>query len=173
MLVPDAALQNTCAGPDVIHCNFFSFIRMLASRCFSKCIYYRDCFSRGFLLHILRAPSLCASIEMPLFGHPLRLLFECILQDAVFCAPFEVPCDVHPSRCLVMCILRGAFCCAMCLAYLHPNFAEFYCCGALGEKRLPPIAFAFLCRRTFLYVICFYPGRRSLGCFLKNVSPPS
>ena len=25
MLVPDAALQNTCVGPDVIHCNLFFF----------------------------------------------------------------------------------------------------------------------------------------------------
>ena len=96
---------------------------MLTSCCFSMCMYSRDCVSRGFLLHILRAPFLCASFDMPLCGHPLRWLFECILRGAVFCAPFEVPCDVHPSRCCVLCILRGALRCASfeVLCFVHPS----------------------------------------------------
>ena len=105
MLVLDAALQNTCVGPDVIHCNLF---------------FFRSNVNFALLLDVY----ILSGLFFPglLVAHPSGSLSMCILRDAfrresfemtLLNASFELPCDVHlrgavfvhPSRCLVMCIL--------------------------------------------------------------------
>ena len=73
MLVPDAALQNTCAGPDVIHCNLF-FFRSNVNFALLLDVY---------VLSRLPFPGL-------LIAHPSGFLSVCILRDAFVRASFEM-----------------------------------------------------------------------------------
>ena len=73
MLVPDAALQNTCAGPDVIHCNLFFFHSNV------NFLLLLDV----YVLSGLRFPGL-------LIGHPSGSLSVRILRDAFVRASFEM-----------------------------------------------------------------------------------
>ena len=74
MLVPDAALQNTCAGPDVIHCNLFFFFRSNVNFALLLDVY---------VLSRLPFPGL-------LIAHPSSFLSVCILRDAFVRASFEM-----------------------------------------------------------------------------------
>ena len=65
MLVPDAALQNTCAGPDMIHCNFF---------CFHSHVNFALLLD-VYVLSRLPFPGL-------LIAHPSGFLSVCIIRDA-------------------------------------------------------------------------------------------
>ena len=73
MLVPDAALQNTCAGPDVIHCNLF---------------FFRSNVNFAVLLDVY------VLLRLPFPGflivHPSGSLSVCILRDAFVRASFEM-----------------------------------------------------------------------------------
>ena len=73
MLVPDAALQNTCAGPDVIHCNLFFFRSNV-----------------NFLL--LLDVYVLSGLPFPglLVAYPLGSLSVCILRDAFVWASLEM-----------------------------------------------------------------------------------
>ena len=73
MLVPDAALQNTCAGPNVIHCNLF-FFRSNVNFALLLDVY---------VLSRLPFPGL-------LIAHPSGFLSVCILRDAFVRASFEM-----------------------------------------------------------------------------------
>ena len=72
MLVPDAVLQNTCAGPDVIHCNLFF------------------CSNVNFAL--LLDVYVLSRLPFPglLIAHPSGFLSVCILRDAFVRASFEM-----------------------------------------------------------------------------------
>jgi hypothetical protein len=73
LLVPDAALQNTCAGPDVIHCNLF---------------YFRSHVNFALLLDVY----ILSGLFFPglLVAHPSGSLSVCILRDAFVRASFEM-----------------------------------------------------------------------------------
>src|SRR6185437_9135741 len=114
LLILDAALQSTYAGPVVIRCNFCFVVGTLPSRSFSKCII----FFLGLLLHL----SGCLSVRILCFllvdatfelfcSHPSRCFDLCILRDALMCASFEMLCS-HPSGCSDMCIFLDALLCA-------------------------------------------------------------
>ena len=73
MLIPDAALQNTCAGPDVIHCNLFYF------RSHVNFALFLDV----YVLSGLPFPGL-------FIADPSGSLSVCILRDAFVQASFEM-----------------------------------------------------------------------------------
>ena len=151
LLILDAALQSTYAGPVVFRCNFCFVVRTLPSRSFSKCII----FFLGLLLHllgcltvrILRFVLLDASFEL-LCSHPSRCSDMCILRDALMCASFEMFWCVHPSRCFDVCILRDALMCASLeMLRSHPSGCSDMCIlrGALLHLvKMLPVFFGFV-----------------------------
>ena len=124
MLIPDAALQNTCAGPDVIHCNLFFFrsnvnfallldVYVLSGLFFPRLVVVHHlgslsvCILRDAFVQASFVDSLNASFEVLCFVHPSRCLVVGCFRILKKIVSFGFLCFVHPSRCLVMCILRG------------------------------------------------------------------
>ena len=73
MLVPGAALQNTCVGPDVIHCNLF---------------FFRSNVNFALLLDVYVLSLL--PFSGLLIVHHSGSLSVCILRDAFVRASFEM-----------------------------------------------------------------------------------